>query len=315
MGDRDDLAELAPHLPARVCSVLTSALSPDPGERPDIPEIARHLADCVVAEPIDLAEVDIGRDVPSRIRALASRQPATHRAPRTQGTRRVFVGAAACLAVALALLTLLLPGPLNLITGDALAASETVGPTPAPMPEADPTEASERATEAEATPEVAIPTVPGPEAAVPGSPDESAATQTSPAAAPDASETAIIQTLIDARAAAWQSADPDLLAGAHSVGSEAMASDRDDLEAATADGTRLSGLAFVVSDVEVVERRPLGAASLVEADELTARVTVRREPLTVTAPDGGQTRVEGRSDDVDVTLRLEPVGWRFVSWR
>ncbi len=314
VGDREDLAELAPHVPARVCSMLTTALSPDPGDRPDIPEIARYLADCVVAEPIDLAELDVARNVPSRIRTLASRQPATHRAPRRRGARQVMVTVVASMAVGLALVTLLLPGPLNLITHDVLASTQTVAPTSAPVPQTDPTASSERTTPPEATPEEAIPMVSTPDAAIPEEPDESAATETPPGAAKDDGATAIIQTLIDARAGAWQSADPDLLVGAHSVGSDAMTSDRDDLEAATADGTRLSNLAFEVSDVEVVKRRPLGATSVEEADELTARVTVRREPLTVTAADGDQTQVAGRSDDVDVTLRREPVGWRFVSW-
>lgn len=292
VGDRDDLTDLAPHLPAQVCSVLTSALSPDPGERPDIGEIVLHLADCGSAEPIDLAEFDAGRDVPSRIRALASRQSATHRAPRTSKATSAVVAVGSCLAVALALVALLLPGPFNLISRDALASTKT--PEPA----------------------TATPVVSDAKAMHPAQPVESAeASAPPPSGRQTSDEAAIIQTLVDARAQAWQSADPDLLANVHGVGSESMTADRGDLEAAMSAGAVLSDLSFVVSGVTVLQRYPRAATSLEEIEELTARMTVRREAVTVTAADGGQTRVPARSDNVNVTLHRESVGWRFVSWK
>ncbi len=292
VGDRGDLAELAPHVPARVVSVLTSALSPDPGERPEIWEIASHVGACAIAEPIDLAEIDAGRDVPRRIRALAARQPTTHRAPRRRGTARLVVVAVAALAVALAFSTLVLPGPLNLLERDALASAPTADTTLSANPESA----------ALASPEMKASTPSAATTRPPGTVDETSA------------EKVTIQTLIDARAAAWEAADPGLLAKAHSPGSAAMTTDRDELGAAISQGSHVKDLEFVVQHVDMVERVPRAAASLADTDELTARITVRREPVTLITSEGQERTVMARSDVVDVTLRRTPAGWRFVSW-
>lgn len=310
VGDRGDLAELAPHVPERIVSVVTSALSPEPGERPDISEIARHLSACVSAEPIDLAELDEGHDVPRRIRALAARQPTTHRAPQRRGAARLVVVAVAALAVALAVATLLLPGPLNLIDQDGLTSTQSAQATSQSSSTLATTEASPppplspalKADSASSIPEVK------PATRTPRTTNAGETTQEG------VEEKATIQTLIDSRAAAWESADPRLLANVHSPGSAAMATDRADLDAAISEGSRLVDLDFVVNEVDVVERVPRGATSLADTDELTARISVRRESLTLVSPQGTQQAVASRTDVVDVTLRRESQGWRFVSW-
>ena len=309
VGDRADLAELAPHVPARIVSVVTSALSPEPGERPDISEIARTFSACAHAEPIDLAELDAVDDVPRRIRALAGRPPTIQRAPRRRGVVPLVVVAVAVLAVALAAVTLLFPGPLNLIEQDALASAQPAHSTPQ----------ESTATTTEASPPATLSTALQDDSASP-SREVKPSTRTLDATTPDESRQeevtakATIQTLVDTRAAAWESADPRLLAEVHSPGSIAMTTDRDDLDAAITQGSRLVDLDFVVNTVDVVERVPQGATSWAETDELTARISVRREPLTMVSPQGTHQDVAARTDVVDVTLRRESQGWRFVSW-
>lgn len=104
------------------------------------------------------------------------------------------------------------------------------------------------------------------------------------------------------------------MAKVHSLGSAAMTADRADLDAAIVEGNRLEDLEFVVNQVDVVERVPRAATSLADTKELTARVTVRREPLTLLSAKGTQRSVAARTDVVTVRLKREQDGWRFVSW-
>ncbi len=316
VGDRGDLAELAPHVPARIVSVVTSALSPEPGERPDISEIARHLSACVSAEPIDLAELDAGRDVPRRIRALAARQPTSHRAPVRRGVARLVVAAVAALVVALAVATLLLPGPLNLIKQDALASAQKTPATPQSSSALTTARASPAPTLAPALRRDSASPIPEVKSVTPPPETTSPGETTSPkeTTREGFDEKATIQALMDSRAAAWQSANPRLLTNVHSPGSAAMTADRDDLAAAISQGSRLLDLRFVVNEVDVLERVPRSAASLKDTDELTARVSVRRESLTLVSPEGVHQDIASRTDVIDVTLRRQPQGWRFVSW-
>lgn len=310
LGVRGELAEMAPEVPTRVCDTLTRALSPEPGERPHLEEIIRELRGAGPAAPIDLSERDVGRDVPARIRALSTRQPSSHRAPIRRPGWALGAVLAACVVAGLVMVAWL---------ASTLLAERA-------EPEA--TWRSAHGASAASQPSSTIATQ-GPTAAV------AAPGPTERERPPRAKEGArLVQQVLQARSRAWESGNTAELSRAHAERSAALAADRSDLIAAKDLGLRYEHVAFVAEEVEILdvqrresrptreqaaqerftEERQGSELRMKDASEFTARVTVHRQPLTVTSRDGDEQRVAATRDTVTMTLRRGPDGWRLWAW-
>lgn len=287
VGGRADLDDLAGDLPRQIRDVLTRALSIEPDGRPEVGEILAEFRAAGPAEPLDL-DADVGRDIPTRIRTMAARHPTSHRAPARRWGRGPagVVAAVALVAITLvAVMAALLMGP------DGRAVSQKV----------------------EGGAEIRAAGSTGEEMATGSRPSKDTDTEEKPSPDPSEPWQEAVQAVLQARATAWESGDPDLLRRAHAADSEAMTKDRADLLAATGSGARYRDVEFTAQDVQVTDIRP-DASDITAAREFSADVVIARGPLKVLT-DGGQSQVVPSSTEVvRVTLRRGPDGWRLWSW-
>jgi hypothetical protein len=121
---------------------------------------------------------------------------------------------------------------------------------------------------------------------------------------PDA--TAILQPVLDARAAAWRSGDPEDLTLAHAAGSAALAQDESELAEAAERGLRYQDLRFTVVQAEVISA---------EGDVLVVRARVERSAYRVSGGvAGAPTEPAGGTEEVTFELRGTADGWRVWAW-
>lgn len=121
---------------------------------------------------------------------------------------------------------------------------------------------------------------------------------------PSRDPAAAVQGLVDARAAAWVSGEPDDLAAVHAPGSMALAADAADLQAAAARGWRYEGVGFTVVEATVAR---------VEDRRVVVEAQVDRSAFRVVGADESRSQ-PAKAEDVTLDLRLTDAGWRIWSW-
>lgn len=125
-------------------------------------------------------------------------------------------------------------------------------------------------------------------------------------AAPEAAElSAQVQSLLDRRATAWRSADPDLLQGVVAQGSPAEASERAALTRARSEGVTYPEVSFDLVDLELV--RDAGDRVEVEAVVASSAIEARRGDEVVLAS-------PAREDRVRLELTRDDGAWALASW-
>lgn len=314
VGTRHDLVDLAPGVSEAVRELVQRCLAPEPEDRPEAEEVATVVLSLAQPEPIEVApDADPGLSLTRRLRAAARAdeedEPVTdkqrrrgplprHRAARVRPEagggrgrrrRRRTATAAGALVVA-AGVGVLLPSslwPVGSTSADVVTSADALPGTAEAESESVSESESEAEVEAEPTTEPATTGVQGLDQPV------------------DA-----IQLLVDARARAWESGDPEDLAAALAAQSPALAADLADLGQAAEAGVDYTGVEFTVVSAEVD-----GAPESTTADAETVRLrgTVQRAPLTVTGPEG-DTRTPPAVHEVVWELRHDDDGWRIWSW-
>ncbi len=296
VGSRADLDDLAGDLPREIRDLLTRALSTEPDRRPEVCEIVGQFRAAGPAAPLDLdfdPERDLTRDIPTRIRTMAARHPTSHRAPARRWHRgpAAMVAALALVAITLVAVTLVTVLPALHAGPGWRANSET----------------------AHSDAETLAAGSAGEDAATDSPPSKDADAADKPSSVASMSWREAVQGVLQARATAWESGDPDLLRQAHAADSEALAKDRADLLAATDSGAQFSGVEFIAQDVQVTDVSP-EASDIAAAREFSADVVIERRPLEVVTGGEEPQVVPSSTEIVEVTLRRGPDGWRLWSW-
>ncbi len=116
--------------------------------------------------------------------------------------------------------------------------------------------------------------------------------------------TEVAQHLLDARAAAWRSGDPDDLESAHLLGSPAYQQEQASFAAADDLDVRYDGLEFTVRDVQVLATGP---------ERAVLEVEVQRSTYQEVTPTGRST-YKGQLDVVELELRRAHGEWRIWGW-
>lgn len=349
VGTRADLVDLVPEVPEEMRELVQRAMSPEPDARPEAQEVAAAALRIAAPEPIEVApDADPAVGLTRRLRAAARVDqeagsdaaqgsgrwwrrrrlqggPARHRAADAPhpGGRRIWRGhppvvvvAVAALLVTVVLAVVLLQGSVPRgSTADAVDSTTTAEAHPRPDP-------------APPTPSGVSPPRPSGVGADAAPSTDSGATD-SPSlgsARPAASEVeTMLQTLVQARAAAWSKTDPDLLGRALAAGSPAIEADRVQLTQALRRGVDYEGVAFRVLESTV---QPVDEGGSTTGDDATAasasgdgdprlrvQATVRRDALTARSATGELTSTEASVDEVTLELRRGEQGWRIWSWQ
>ena len=116
---------------------------------------------------------------------------------------------------------------------------------------------------------------------------------------------AVVQGLLDRRAAAWEQGDPERLGEVTVPGSGAEAQERSLLRAAAVQGLRYPAVDFEVSGVAVAGRT---------AERLVVDATVLRAPLEVWRGEELVHAAPGTEERVRLELAAHEGGWRVRSW-
>lgn len=332
IGIRDELADLAPHVPQRLRDLVLRAMAPEPEDRPEAGEVAALVLELAEPEPIEVApEADPGLGLTRRLRAavraeneqgsdpgegvrtrLFGHRPARvaprHRRSASSGRRAGSDGAAAGPTHP----THPLGAPAALVAGVAVLAvavlvmALTRGSTQVPvgvLPQ--PVQPTLSATSP--PPTSAGPTVLAPSSGADESPGS-----------PGSFE--VVQSLVDARARGWErGGDSDALAEGLARGSPAWRVDTTDLLAAADRGAVYDGVEFTV--LRAVVRSPDGAppqgldgAEWSGVTTVQLSVTMRRAPLQIRTEGVVRTETTEEIQEVSLELRRTQDGWRIWSW-
>ncbi len=309
IGGRADLEDVAYDLPEPIRDILGRALAAEPDARPEVSEIVAQFHAAGPAEPIGV-DTDRARDVPTRIRAMAARHPTSHRAPARRPPRAAVAVVAALCLVAVIAAVLFVPG-LRGSSGNAAEGTDmlTVGSKGADPDHRDFVKALENGLSV-------IVNARDDAASTERSTDEARREAEAKTSTTDQSQPGreIIQTVLRARADAWESGDPGRLSQALAADSEALATDRADLLAATDNGAQFRDVEFVAQDIEITGVVPTGRQGIAAADQFSAQVVIARGPLRVLTVGDKPQIVEPSSEVVQLTLRRGPEGWRLWSW-
>ncbi len=353
VGTRRTLEEVAPELPERLRELVQGCLEPEPDDRPEIEQVAVTLFGVAKPQPVELApDADPALGLTQRLRAdaraeelaalaggagtgqrrgvrgadgvaadglrrglhpLARRRSAQHRETSGGGRSRQRVAATAAVAgVLLGLAVTLGPPLLQQAAGWFAADSSAVNTevrtdgvpsTPPGVPPAAPS----------AAPSTLPPGVPSAPPSTDPVPTEAPRTYPDATEDPLTDPVAVLQHLVDARAAAWTSGDPGDLAAAHAPGSPADVSDRRQLESAAGLGVRYRGLAYQVDHARVIDNgdAPAPDAALDGEETVLLEATISRSSYTVSPP---SDTAAPRRDTVTVELVHTPAGWRIQAW-
>ncbi len=182
---------------------------------------------------------------------------------------------------------------------DSAEDSATITDTASPSPAAPTSDESE---DVAAPPEVDPDE--GPEVDPDEDSDQDPEGDPNPAADPAADPTASAQHLLDARAAAWRSGDPADLEAVHAAGSPAREQETQALTDAQDLDVTYRGLEFTVGSAEVLASGP---------ERAVLEVEVKRSDYQEVTP-SGEVAHEGRSDVVELELRLSEGEWRIWGW-
>lgn len=319
--ERRALADVLPDVAGTPLeAVVEAALDSDPDRRPEADELAARLYAAARAEPLALApELGEGRGLTRRLRPRAARAvPHGGDDVGSRRRRRLLAGVGGGSAVLLVVAALALwprggsdeqpreepvPPP---------AAATAAPTTPAPAPAPDPPPAAVR-----------LP-LPQPASTTP-SPDAASVTSAPPVGWEPTATRERLQELVDARAAAWESADPADLLVVHAPGSPALEQDAGALAQARSEGLRYDGLSFAVERAQVgPERgggeteewadgeRPGGEVVVVDAVLRRSGYTVRRADED---PGAGDDVAATEAEGVVLELVRTDDGWRVWSWR
>ncbi len=315
VGTRHDLVDLAPEISEGIRELVQRCLAPEPEDRPEAEEVATVVLGLAQPEPIEVApDADPGLSLTRRLRAAARadeeedpvpqrgrrRGPLPrHRAARvrpgggdTRRRRGTMAAGALVVGVGVVVLAWTL-GPAARAPADLVTAA-TENPD-AQTPDAGTRGAETRGAEASPSPEPAtVDALDDPPPTVDETIDEPVDT---------------LQGLVDARAHAWESGDPEALAMALAARSPALAADSADLGEAAAAGVDYAGVEFTVVTAEVDS----AAQPTASGDAVRLVGTVARAPLTVRGP-GGATQTGAAVHDVVWELRRMDNGWRIWSW-
>jgi hypothetical protein len=313
-----------------VIDVLESALSPDPGERPDAHEFAWLLFQAAAAKPLDLvrggdevsavtyrlraaAGADEGvPDTPRRRPGLVhrvrpstshTRGPGGSRGPRTAVTRRrgrhtrpVSRGSsswARVVASAVGAVALAVALVLAVTVLGRDGGSAVAGGV---LPD---TVAVDRTAAPVSTPMPSSTPTPTP----------TTQTRSDPRHDPDAPSqrpTELLTALADARAAAWREATPAMLHGADAPGSPALARDTAAVAEVARSGLRYAGLRYTVAEARAVSAT---------RDEAVVRARIDAGTYTVLGRSGSQSRPASTGEVVLVHLVRTDEGWRIADLR
>lgn len=274
-GSRPPLIPVAPGTPPGLASLIERCLEPEARRRPSAAELAVQAYAAADAVPVRLVPLDPAADaaevVTHRLRQAAAAAVEAP-APATRSVRGRRVPLLVSLgAVAVAVVAV---GASGLLPDDATTAAV---PPPAP----------ERSTSSAPAPTTVM-------------------TPTFTPAVVDLGE--VVTALSDLRAQGFSTADDAPLRAANVEGSQALAADLATLDDLRAQQVRLDGLAFTVSDVEVLSQ---------QADGAVVTLTVVTGAHRVVADDGSVLEDVAASDPAQVELVLARVdgGWRVSEVR
>nr|WP_279671960.1 serine/threonine-protein kinase [Flexivirga meconopsidis] len=293
---RADLSELAPEVPQELRDLVNSALAHTDSARPLPGDFALSLWRCADPEPAPVqgsaarrvavaASEDPAEALTRRIRAEAGQVVDAHpqasrsarrtrRAGRDPGRRGPSVRWAwtgVAVAVALGVSAVALGAP-DRSGGGASAATEGSPSAPAARPSA-----SARPSAADPAPERL-----------------------------GSDPVQVVQSLADARAAAWSNVDARRLNTALVPGSAADKRDRADLGKAVANGVQYDGLRFRVRSARVEPG---------EGDTVHVTAVIDRPAYHVVTATGRRTVPAGSGQRTDVSVRWTPDGWRITDWQ
>lgn len=274
-GSRPPLVPVAPGTPPGLASLVERCLEPEVRRRPSAAELAVQVYAAAEATPVRLVPLDPAADA-AEVVTHRLRQAAAAAAEAPAPTTRSVRGRRVALLVGL---------------GAAVAAVVAVGASGL-LPD-DPTNA-------------AVPP-PAPERSTSSAPAPT--TVTTPTSAPAVDDlTEVVTALSDLRAQGFSAADDGPLREANAEGSQALAADLATLDDLRAQQVRLDGLAFTVSDVEVLEQ---------QGDDAVVTVTVVTGAHRVVADDGAVLEDVVASEPAQVELVLARVdgGWRVSEVR
>lgn len=317
-GERPGSGELSP----QVVQMLAQGLGSDPEERPTVSEWLAALPQLGSPAPVDVV-IDMAEEVPRRLRTWAA-QPLTvtgsrghldprHRAPRHRGRQHRAVrhgarqnsrgrrGARGEGPSVTALTVHDAPSTQRGRLGLAVLAVLVVGVVGWGLLRS--WGALALGSEADSGPPAASTAAPTPHESGRPAQDRSRA---SPAHQ-------VVQSVLRARAGAWESAVPADLERAAVKGSAAWRSDRDDLAEARRRGIDFEEVRFRVLRADVVSSQPTVGTDA-HPGGMVVRATVRREPVLVRTADGERHRYPGSTETVLLTLRRADAGWRLYDW-
>lgn len=342
--DRPPFAEVAPDLSRGLVDLVTRCMAPQPEDRPDAEELATMLMSVAAPEPVEVApDADPAHGLTRRIRqaaqedAAASEEaprpwwrrwpgrdrqegaaPGEHRPERVDdaedgdGSRpRSSPWAVAVLFLASAVvgtvLYLTLWSPLQELLGrddpGALPVSAAVEPgagaTASPRVTAPPSATAPPSSGTAPSAAAAFGTAALSSGGVPGEEDGDEENQG------DREVREALQEVVDARAAAWQASDPELLTAALAPESPAEAADTAELARARQDGITYPSVGFTVGEVEVLEQ---------DEDRVRVAATLVRAALEVRDGEGWLLRTPEQTDRVELELVREGGQWRLWSW-
>ncbi len=309
-GLRPALADLsrAGEAAVPVVRVLESALSPDPGERPDAHEFAWLLFQAAAAKPLDLVrDGDEISAVTYRLRAAAEADEGV------QGTPRRWLGWS---PAALAARSACREGgggtPGRGLAGRRRWCGSWLLPS-APWPWPPRSSSPSRCSGAMAVrrwQEGCCPTrspwigSAAPKPTPTPAPTSTTRARSDPRHDPDAPSqrpAELLTALADARAAAWREATPAMLHGADAPGSPALARDTAAVAEVARSGLRYAGLRYTVADARAVSAT---------RDEAVVRARIDAGAYTVLGRSGSQSRPASAGEVVLVDLVRTDEGWR-----
>jgi eukaryotic-like serine/threonine-protein kinase len=324
VGTRADLADLAPELPDAARDLVQRCLAPEPEDRPDAEEVAVAVLALAPPEPIEVApDADPGLGLTRRLRAAAraddeadeqvgrrshlprhrsARGTSEHGGP---GRRRPLWAAAAVLLVTVAVGSVAVAvtswpsgeaqdgvAPLAPAAPTSPAAEGAPGAGASPAAGVSPSGDRTGSARAASTSSVSVePSAPGAGALDPVVDDE-----------PE--PVSLMQELVDARALAWESGDPERLRAALAAGSPALRADTADLELAAAERIDYTGVGFRVVSADIRGE---------EDGRLRVSGVVERAPLQISTRDGIQ-QTPGVEEEVTWELRRTDGRWFLWSW-
>ena len=276
-SERPGLDRIAADVPAAMQEALERALHPDPAQRGDARALATAIYASAPAAPVQPGEgtdeaTMLTHRLRERARAAAHPAGAGGSAPQTRRGRQAELRSRSRAAHLRIVTTAVAAVVIGAVGVGAAAAGRGADPPPLAPALSDSAEPHRAAPAGVAT-------------------------------APD--HTALLRSLVQARAAAWAEGDPAALAACFTTDSAALESDASLIAQAVRAGHRYDGLEFSVAEVRV---------RVQTEDRLTLEATIDTAPYAVRADGSDGTSVLTRDatrSRVALTVVLTEAGWRI----